>query len=423
MIKIVFFLSTIYIASAQAYLDPGTGSMLLSTLIALIATFIYSIKSFAFNIKSLVFRVLGRKIQKIQKIDIVIYNEGEQYFSLFYPILKELQGRGISFTYLYSDINDSIVQKIDNIDAHFIDEGNKAFFQLNTLEAKMCIMTTPGLDVLQIKRSKGVKHYCHITHSTGGCIGYEVFGTDYFDSILAPNKYDKKFIEELELKRQLPQKDISIIGTPYLDYLLKKLEKIKPEKNSDTTILVSPTWGENGLLSKYGFPLFEQLLKKKEFKIIVRPHPQSVKYEKYLLKRLKNTFSDNSNLEWDYKKDGLESMTKASIMISDYSGIVLDFMFLFSKPVITIPSVIDFRGKDYIMINDIPWYVDFFQKHTYTLKEEHVKNINSIVSESLQNYIPENKFYDDSYNPYFGTSAIKAVNAIENIYQKIEETK
>ena len=34
----LFFLMIILITPAQAYLDPGTGSMLLSTIIALIAT-------------------------------------------------------------------------------------------------------------------------------------------------------------------------------------------------------------------------------------------------------------------------------------------------------------------------------------------------------------------------------------------------
>ena len=222
--------------------------MLFSMLVALLATALYTLKSFFFKLEYWVSRLFGTKMQHKEKQKIVIYNEGQQYFSTFYPILKELQKRNIEFTYLYSEKADEIPKVLPNIDAHFIDTGNKAFYYLNTLEADLCIMTTPGLDVLQIKRSKGVKHYCHISHSAAGCAGYEVFGIDYFDSIILPNTYDETFVRELEKKRALPPKEIFISGNPYLDYLLQRKQEIiasTPTKTTNKTIvLFSPTWGE-----------------------------------------------------------------------------------------------------------------------------------------------------------------------------------
>jgi len=43
------------------------------------------------------------------------------------------------------------------VEAKYIGTGTKAYSYLRFLEADVCAMTTPGLDVLQIKRSKGVK--------------------------------------------------------------------------------------------------------------------------------------------------------------------------------------------------------------------------------------------------------------------------
>ncbi len=421
MMHIILFLVLIFLTPAQAYLDPGTGSMLLSTLIALVATLIYSAKSFAFKIKSFIARLFGKKIKKIQRSDIVFYNEGEQYFTTFYPILKELIARDIKFTYLYSEENDSVVKKLKNIDAHYIGKGNKAFFFLNTLEAKVCVMTTPGLDVLQIKRSKGVQHYCHIAHTTCGCAGYEVFGIDYFDSVFSPNKYDRKFIENLEMKRNLPTKDIRIVGTPYLDYSFQELKILNGIKHNKITILISPTWGEHGLLAKYGSTLLKKLLINRNYDVIVRPHPQSIRYETELLENLKNEFKENKNLEWDASNDALTSMNRASIMISDFSGIILDFLLLFSKPVIAMPGIFNLRGKDYININDRFWYIDLYYKNTTIFKEDDLLNINEKIDTLVTVNNREALIEYEEVNPYFGSASSRTVDNIEDILNSMKK--
>jgi len=416
-ILIIWFVYTI---PSAAYLDPGTGSMMLSIIFALIATVIYSAKSFIFKIQFYINMFLGKKLIKKKDTQIVIYNEGEQYSNTFYPILRELKNRNIDFYYLYSEKNDSIVKRIENINAQYIDNGNKAFYYLNTLEADMCIMTTPGLDVLQIKRSKGVKHYCHISHSAAGCAGYEVFGIDYFDSILTTNRHDKDFIVELEKIRKLPPKDIYVVGNPYLDVLNEKLTNLSIDKNNKTTILLSPTWGKTGLLSKYGKRLISELLKNPHFRIIIRPHPQSVRYEKNILDSLQSQFSEYDNLEWDYATDGLKSMYQADLMISDFSGIIFDFIFLFSKPVISIPSSITLKGKDYIDINTPLWQIDFFYNNTIVLSEENMGKISNVIIEGLRENRSRAKGLHEEYNPYSKCASKMAVNAIETILSKLK---
>jgi CDP-glycerol glycerophosphotransferase (TagB/SpsB family) len=407
---------------SQAYLDPGTGSMMLSIIIALIATVIYSVKSSVFKIRYYLNKLLGKKIIKKKKMQIVFYNEGEQYSNTFYPILLELKNRNIDFHYLYSEKNDSTVKRIENIDAQYIGSGNKAFYYLNTLEADICIMTTPGLDVLQIRRSKGVKHYCHISHSAAGCAGYEVFGIDYFDSIITTNIYDKNFIIELEKIRKLPPKDIYVAGNPYLDVLGEKLRNIQTKKTKKTkkiTILLAPTWGKTGLLSKYGKSLIGELAKNTKFHIIIRPHPQSIRYEKIIISQLESQFSDRKNIEWDYENDSLVSMSKADLMLSDFSGIIFDFIFLFSKPVISIPTSITLKGKDYIDIHTPLWQIDFFYKNTIVLAEENIDKISDIVIEGIEENRSRDKDIHEKYNPYSNYASKITVDAIESILNKL----
>jgi Mg2+/Co2+ transporter CorB len=62
---VVVFLSTI--PSAYAYLDPGTGSMLLQVLIGGMAATLLSIKVFWKKIKDMFIKIFSRKNKSIEK--------------------------------------------------------------------------------------------------------------------------------------------------------------------------------------------------------------------------------------------------------------------------------------------------------------------------------------------------------------------
>ena len=193
---------------------------------------------------------------------------------------------------------------------------------------------------------------------------------------------------------------------------------IKPEKE---TILLSPTWGEHGLLNKYGLDLLSVLLFSGKYDVIIRPHPQSVRYETEMLDEIKHKFQNNQNLYWDYKNDGLESMSKSSIMISDFSGIIMDYIFLFAKQVISFPGTIDLRGRDYVDKDDTLWYIDFYNKFTTVLKAENIENVNNVIDGLLKSKVLQNNKQYEGYNPYARNSAKRIVDVIEDIYKNIEK--
>jgi CDP-glycerol glycerophosphotransferase (TagB/SpsB family) len=414
----IFIFIAIFFTPLFSYLDPGTGSMLLSSVVALIATALYSAKSFFYNIVSFTNKIFNKQTQR-SKFNIVLYNEGNQYFSIFSPVLKEMIKRDMKFIYLYSNEDDLIIKSIEGINSHFIGVGNKAFLYLNTLEADMCIMTTPGLDILQIKRSAGVRHYMHLHHSVSGTAGYKVFSTDCFDSVLVPNELDKKLIEGIEIERNIEKKKIEIVGTPYLDYYSQQMKNmsIKKDNNTSINILISPTWGKHGLLSKIGVKLLDSLLQYESFNLIIRPHPQSVLYEKEMIKDLQNRFNKHKNIKWDYENNFLPSMSKADIMISDFSGIILDFIFLFDKQVITMPSEFDYDGKDYISKDINLWHTDFFLKYTKTINENDIANLKNLITKLLKLKNTNNLIND--INPFFTKSATKTVDVIEQISKEL----
>ncbi|MDR2259196.1 MAG: CDP-glycerol glycerophosphotransferase family protein [Treponema sp.] len=377
------------------YIDPGTGSMLFSILIGAAATLYFLFRALFIKIKV---AISGGKAINSSAASCVIYNEGKQYFNVFKPVLDIFEKEQQELIYLTSAEDDPVFQEdYQYIKKEYIGEGNRAFARLNFLSADVVLMTTPGLDVYQLKRSKNVKHYSHILHAPSDATMYRLFGIDYFDSILLTGDYQAKDIRELEKIRNLPEKELVTVGCTYLDVYNAMISRIPQEENHQFTVLVSPSWGPSGILARYGKKLLEPLLKT-DWRIIVRPHPQSKKSESLMLDDLASYFGNMPNLVWDYDRENIFSLARADIMISDFSGIIYDYIFLFNKPVVYIKQNIDLRPYDADDLDHEIWQFSVLRDIAVELKEEEIENINDIIKK------------------YSGASFLKAV------IQKAKET-
>lgn len=364
------------------YIDPGTGSMLFSVLIGAAATLFFLGKAALIKIKLL----FSAKKNGVATTDTnykkyVVYNEGMQYWNVFKPVCDEFEKRQIELTYYTSAQNDPCFeQNYKFVKPEFIGEGNMAFVKLNMLSAGVVLMTTPGLQVYQLKRSKHVKHYAHILHAASDATMYRLFGIDYFDSVLLSGDYQKKDIITLEKQRNIKAKELVTVGCPYLDTLNDKIQSIQKEKNHNFTVLVSPSWGKSSLLTKYGEKLLAPLAKT-NWNIIIRPHPQSKKSEPEILKRLEEMYKNCTNVSWDYERDNIYSMKKSDIMISDFSGIIYDYTFLCDKPVIYVNAHLDLRPYDAYDIDGGKniWQFKTLKEIGIELDDSNFENIESII--------------------------------------------
>ena len=364
------------------YIDPGTGSMLFSILIGAIATLYFLGRAAILKAKLL----FGEKKDGVALThnnfkQYVVYNEGMQYWNLFKPVCDEFEKRQLELTYYTSAEKDPVFEQgYKYVKPEFIGEGNKAFVRLNMLSAGVVLMTTPGLNVYQLKRSKRVKHYAHILHAASDATMYRLFGVDYFDSVLLTGDYQAADIRTLESQRGIATKELVTVGCPYLDTLNNKMSAIPSEENHPFTVLVSPSWGVSALLSRYGEKLLDPLVAT-GWRIIIRPHPQSKKSEAELLTRLESRYKDKSNVEWDYERDNIYAMKKSDIMISDFSGIIYDYTFLCDKPVMYVNADLDLRPYDAYDIDGGKniWQFKTLREIGVELKEEEFPNIKQVI--------------------------------------------
>jgi hypothetical protein len=369
------------------YIDPGTGSALFSILIGAAATVYFLGRALVIKLKVV---LSGRKAADTAFLDhpFVIYCEGKQYWNVFKPVLDEFENRGVGLMYLTSAVDDPVFDFSWNfVKAEFIGEGNRAFARLNMLRAGICLMSTPGLDVYQLKRSKMVKHYSHVLHAPSDATMYRLFGIDYFDSILLTGDYQAADIRILEQQRNIPEKKLLTAGCTYLDVYAEKIKNLSLEENHPFTVLVSPSWGPSALLARYGEKLLDPLTAS-GWRIIIRPHPQSKKSEAAMLEYLQTRYKDSGNIVWDYERENIYSLNKADIMISDFSGIIFDYMFLRDKPVLYVSQNIDLRPYDADDIDHELWQFKTIKEAGIELREEHFPRITEIIknaddSESL----------------------------------------
>ena len=417
MILSVVVLFIIIQSSLFCYIDPGTGSLLFSALFGIIGTLFFLSKVLLIKLKTFSFADKINKKENISKAKIIIYGEDKRYYNVFKPIIEELINLEIPTIYYSSSYDDKIFEiKSDFLKSEFIGTGNKAYAKLNFIEADICLMTTPNLDVFQLKRSKGVKKYVHITHSSAETSTYCLYSLDFFDVVFLNGEHQIRDIRELENKRNTIIKDLYVVGNPYLDELSKMKETITKENNNKKTILIAPSWGMNCLFRRFGENLLDNIVNS-DYNIIIRPHPQSLISDKDIIDKFQNRYKYKNNVEWDFNRVNIYSLSKADIMISDFSGVIFDYAFLFEKPVIIPSFTFDKRGTDAIEIDEEVWTFETIPKISFKLDENNFSNISQIIEDSINNETLKNnilKAKEEAYM-YEGQASKRAAQFLNDM--------
>ena len=341
----------------KLYIDPGTGSMLFAILIGAIGVARFVLKGAYVKLKFLF--TGGRQTDTgDDTIPLVIFSDDKRYWQTFEPVIRELDSRSFDMRYMTASPDDQALKSsYPHLKAEFIGEGNKAFAKLNFLKATILLSTTPGLDVYQWKRSRDVRYYVHLPHgSNDATTGYRSFGLDFYDAVLLSGEYQKTAMRKLEQLRGEAEKEAVIVGVPYMDEMVRRLADCPELPPHPRTVLVAPTWGASSIFSKYGAAFIDTLVRT-GYHVILRPHPQSFTADKELMDTLMSAYPDSDQLEWNRDPDNFEVLRRSDIMISDYSGVIFDFAFVFDKPVICADTEMNVDPLDAWWLGEPLWAV------------------------------------------------------------------
>ena len=367
------------------YIDPGTGSMIISILLGLFSVLFFLIHKIRIRLKTL---VLGGRVSKkdIKHIPYVIYTDSGRYWNVFKPICDLFEKNEIPVTYWTSSQDDpALVEEYRYVISEYIGDINKAATRLNVLDADICISTTPGLNVYQWKCSPEVKCYVHICHSAWDINCYRMFGLDFYDTVLLNGEYQIAQLRELEELRELYPKELKVVGLTYLDELKKRYEACEKNKEGSDmpTVLLAPSWGKGSILCRYGADIIESLIAT-GYNIVIRPHPQSLTSDAEVVLPLMKKYPDSDKLKWNRDNDNFEVLKSADIMISDFSGVIFDYTLVFDRPLIYADAEIDTSCYDAAWSEKPLWITETLPRIGYPLKKEDFPDMKAVIDRAMK---------------------------------------
>jgi CDP-Glycerol:Poly(glycerophosphate) glycerophosphotransferase len=382
----VYYLLLLFFIPAPlfAYIDPMSGSTILYVLFALIATLFYTLIGVFYRFKNM---LAGRGFssqESFDGVDIVFFSEGKQYWNVYLPVIRALENRGIPSAYVTADLSDPALEYNSQfLKIKALGSLNSAMAFMNQLKSPLVVTTTPQLDIFTLKRSKKVQHYSHLLHSPSDIHTYRQFSFDYFDSVLCNGPYQIKSLREIERLRHTPAKLLLETGLTYFDVMKQEsdTESNSPQKEKQS-ILVAPTWQSYSLLNRFGVRFFQELLSD-DYKIIFRPHPQSFVSFPGLVQEVVDAMGDNPDFTLDRNPSGSDSMKQSSLMISDLSGVIYDYLFLYEKPVILMDTHMNTDGMEAYDLDFEMWDKTLCRNAGKTISEEDIPQLPSIVNEML----------------------------------------
>jgi YidC/Oxa1 family membrane protein insertase len=287
--------------------------------------------------------------------EIVFYAESRSDWVHFERILEHLLEVAVHpIPYLTSDPNDPVLSATyTNLTPIFIGDGSVRTILFRTMRAPVVVITLPDLQSMFLKRSPHVGHYVYVFHSLVSTHRVYLKGAfDHYDTVLCSGPHHVAEIQAAEAHYGLTPKRLVQHGYGRLDSLIEEAAGAPAlaAPSGSYRVLLAPSWGESGILETMGADLVRVLLDA-GCRVTVRPHPMSRRTAPACIDQLAAEFSSHAHFELEEDVTTTGSLFGCHIMISDWSGVALEFAYALGRPVIFIDTPAKCRNADYTAIS------------------------------------------------------------------------
>ncbi len=313
----------------------------------------------------------------------VFYSESKSYLKYGYLLIEYLSKKYPGqIYYVSSDIND----KIKNLDVVNVYVG-KSFLLLyffKSIHTQNLFMTITDLNNNIIKRNKFVKNYIYYFHGAVSTTKiYTATAFDNYDTILCNGDYQFIEIRQREKLENLNEKKLVKSGFYYFDYLNKKIDK----KKDNNEILVAPSWNKNK--KRFINEDFEKIIQKlidTGHTVRFRPHPEIITRSNKLMNFYKDKFKGDDFI-FDDNPENLEAMQNAKCLITDTSGISIEYIMLFKRPVIYYNDFDKVHNNKFSMYKNLKTIDEVVKKKFgYKFEKNQIEDIKDIIKLSIVNF-------------------------------------
>lgn len=231
-------------------------------------------------------------------------------------------------------------------------------------------------------------------------------------------------LRPMEEKRGSPHKDVVTVGQTYMDYLLERKENARPQTHDRPTVLVAPSWGATSLLNRFGPKLLDALIAA-ELDVTLRPHPQSFTAEPELIRSLQSKYPESDRFHWNTDSDNFNVLSNSDILISDFSGVICDYAFIFERPVLYSGDMPDRAKQDEAWLDEPYWGTKMLPQIGMELKDDDLPSVGEIVRKLINSddYRASIRAVRDIYWQNRGKASEKVVDYILNKVKELTPDK
>ena len=331
-----------------------------------------------------------KRFFKIVNKHLVIYSEKSGFYKYYEAIIEQLLAKSnITIHYVTNDPDDAIfalAEKQPRIKPYYI--GLKKMIPLMRLcEADIMVMTTPDLDKYYIKRSimKKDMEYVYVPHDMMSVhMGFREGALDAFDTIFCTGPHVKDEVRATEKVYGLPEKKLVEFGYPLADKLIAagEQERANHVQRARKEILIAPSWQEDNLLDSVIDGLIESLYCD-EYHLTVRPHPEYVKRYGARMQAIVDKYAhlvgDGLSFELDFTVN--RSVYSADLLITDWSGIALEYCFATRRPAIFVNTKIKCMNPNWENIGLEPVEITLRDRVGVSIDKERVSECRAVAQD------------------------------------------
>ena len=330
----------------------------------------------------------------------LFFSESINYQKYSYLLIETLAKKHPNEVYYVSLDPDDKIKNLD-VENIFIGKGLLMNFFFHIIKAQNIFMTLTDLGNHVVKKSKNVDKYIYYFHAPLSTTKiYTSTAFDNYDLILCNGDHHVNEIRQREKIKKIKEKRLIKTGYFYFDYINKKINK----KSIANEILIAPSWNYNqkDFINENLEEIIQSVLNKGHT-VKFRPHPESFKRSMKTINHFKEKFFNNKFI-LDETVENLNSMQNAKCLITDNSGIAVEFALIFKKPVLY------FEGNDKIHNKEFNEYKDFItidqkvkENFGYTFNKENIDDLDTLIKKStfefinmddkIKNFI-DNNFYN-----------------------------
>ena len=329
----------------------------------------------------------------------LFYSENISYRKYAYYIIEVLAKKYPGqIAYVSSDTKD----RIDNLNIKNLYIGNGFLMNLffSIVKVDYLFLTLTDLGNHLIKKTKNVGKYVYYFHAAISTFkSYTNTAFDNYDIVLCNSKFQLEEIRKREKDKKLPKKQLIESGYFYFDYLSDKISN----KNQARDILIAPSWNydHRNFINENFIKILDYLIDK-EMNVIFRPHPEHFKRSKEILEKIKDKFNKFGNFYFDEHDENFLSMEKSKCLLTDASGISIEFLILFKRPVLYLFDKDKIHNKDISDFRGLKSFDEIIRdKFGYTFYEKDINDLDSIIEKTDVNFQSKIQYLDTFINNNF----------------------